>query len=162
MGLATKLLATRYHGALANMTSYLSTISLPHGRWSKPTGFVSIPGHCGVQDEDYWQGTLDLGIAFQPARVLAEIPLAILPPALRIAPAGRTALVCLNLETYLGAGRQNQHLAGRVAARVANEGPFAGCADGCPKDAIADRVGVLRAGPLPLITPQSRNVLLGS
>ena len=38
------------------------------------------------------------------------------------------------------AGSQDQDLAGLVAARMADERPFAGCAGRCPKDAIADAV----------------------
>ena len=46
-------------------------------------------------------GALDLGIAFQPARVLAEIPLAILPAALRVAATSRGTFVCIDFLTDL-------------------------------------------------------------
>src|SRR5688572_3713014 len=88
---------------------------------------------------------LSLGITLQPARMIAEIPLAIFSAALRLAPAGRAALIGFNLETYLGAGRQNRHLADSVAARMANERPFARRAGCRPNDTVANGVVMFRA-----------------
>jgi hypothetical protein len=103
-------------------------------------GFNDSRGASRSHEQGRIARELDLGVAFQPARMIPEIPQAILSAALRITPAGRATLVRFYLEADLRAGRQNQHFAGLVAARMADECPFAGCAGRRPKHPIPDAV----------------------
>src|SRR5688572_24514025 len=77
--------------------------------------------------------------------MIAEISLAILAAALRIAAAGRAAFVGIDLEANLGTARQHQNLAGLAALWMADEGVFAGSAGRGPENHVADGVVVRRA-----------------
>lgn len=70
----------------------------------------------------------------------AEIALAILSAALRVAATSRGAFVCIDFLTDLTRMRQHQHLACLIALRVADEGVFPGGGGRPPKDYIANLI----------------------
>jgi hypothetical protein len=91
---------------------------------------------------------VSLWIAFQPTRMAPENTAGdnSQPRCGSLQPAG------LDWSASISAGRQNQQLTGLVAARVADEGPFPGCAGRGPKHAIANVVVVLRTSCAPALS----------
>ena len=87
--------------------------------------------------------TGQLRIAFQPARMVAEVSLAILAAALRVALASRTALVGIDLEANLRAQRQHQNISGPVALRMPDERVIPCGGRGAPEHNVADAVGCI-------------------
>ena len=85
-------------------------------------------------------------ISLQPARMVSEIPLAILPAALWVAATGRSAFVRVNFKANLCGHRQNQDLARLIAPWMADKGLFAGSGGCAPEHHVADAVVVFRAG----------------
>jgi hypothetical protein len=105
-----------------------------------PAVLSGMPSLRTVQADNAACKVLGLGVALKAARMIPEIPLAILPAALRVASTSRGTFVRVNFKANFCCHRQNQHLACLVAARMADKAVFAGRGGRSPKDRIANLI----------------------